>query len=99
MGGDEFLFVLTHVDEKHIRLTVERLREHFASIEVFFWGRKHLRDGKFRGLRIQGQRAYGILSSGAAGGQRSLLRETRRPQSDQDRSALIVPAPDFPSFL
>lgn len=31
MGGDEFLLVLTHVDEQHIRLTVERLREHLAS--------------------------------------------------------------------
>src|ERR1700686_627895 len=39
MGGDEFLFVLTHVDEKHIRLTVERLREHFAS-KKFSFGRE-----------------------------------------------------------
>ena len=38
MGGDEFLFVLTHVDEKHIRLTVERLREHFASKKFSFGG-------------------------------------------------------------
>jgi len=38
MGGDEFLLVLTHVDEKHIRLTVERLREHFASKKFSFGG-------------------------------------------------------------
>jgi len=38
MGGDEFLFVLTHVDEKHIRLTVERLREQFASKKFSFGG-------------------------------------------------------------
>jgi diguanylate cyclase (GGDEF)-like protein len=38
MGGDEFLFVLTHVDEKHIRLTVERLCEHFASKKFSFGG-------------------------------------------------------------
>jgi two-component system cell cycle response regulator len=38
MGGDEFLLVLTHVDEKHIRMTVERLREHFASKKFSFNG-------------------------------------------------------------
>jgi len=31
MGGDEFLLVLTHVDENQIRLTVERLRKHLAA--------------------------------------------------------------------
>jgi two-component system cell cycle response regulator len=39
MGGDEFLLVLTHVDEKHIRLTVERLREHLASKKFSFGGK------------------------------------------------------------
>jgi diguanylate cyclase (GGDEF)-like protein len=38
MGGDEFLLVLTHVDEKHIRLTVERLRGHLASKYFSFGG-------------------------------------------------------------
>src|SRR5580704_8180290 len=38
MGGDEFLLVLTHVDEKHIRLTVERLRAQFASQKFSFGG-------------------------------------------------------------
>src|SRR5256884_612738 len=38
MGGDEVLLVLTHVDEKHIRLTVERLREQFASKKFSFGG-------------------------------------------------------------
>jgi diguanylate cyclase (GGDEF)-like protein len=38
MGGDEFLLVLTHVDEKHIRLTVERLRGHLASKKFSFGG-------------------------------------------------------------
>jgi two-component system cell cycle response regulator len=36
MGGDEFLLVLTHVDEKHIRMTVERLRERFSSKKFTF---------------------------------------------------------------
>lgn len=40
MGGDEFLLVLTHIDEKHIRLTVERLRAKFAAQEFSFGGRK-----------------------------------------------------------
>jgi len=38
MGGDEFLLVLTHVDEAHIRKTVERLRERFASKKFCFGG-------------------------------------------------------------
>ncbi len=38
MGGDEFLLVLTHVDERHIQLTVERLREQFASKKFCFGG-------------------------------------------------------------
>src|SRR6202521_1588986 len=39
MGGDEFLLVLTHIDEKHIRLTVERLREQMAA-KKFSYGRE-----------------------------------------------------------
>jgi diguanylate cyclase (GGDEF)-like protein len=39
MGGDEFLLVTTHLDEKGIRLTVDRLREHFASLKFSFGGK------------------------------------------------------------
>jgi two-component system cell cycle response regulator len=39
MGGDEFLLVMTHLDEKGIRLTVDRLREHFASLKFSFAGK------------------------------------------------------------
>jgi diguanylate cyclase len=38
MGGDEFLLVLTHVDEKHIQATVDRLRKQLASEEFLFGG-------------------------------------------------------------
>src|SRR6266581_1171578 len=38
MGGDEFLLVLTHVDQRHIQPTVERLREQFASKKFCFGG-------------------------------------------------------------
>jgi two-component system cell cycle response regulator len=38
MGGDEFLLVLTHVDDKHIRQTVDRLREQFAAKKFSFGG-------------------------------------------------------------
>jgi diguanylate cyclase (GGDEF)-like protein len=38
MGGDEFLVVLTHVDGKHIRPTVERWRERFAASKFSFGG-------------------------------------------------------------
>src|SRR6266705_2435515 len=36
MGGDEFLLVVTHVEKKHIPLTVERLREKIASQQFCF---------------------------------------------------------------
>jgi diguanylate cyclase (GGDEF)-like protein len=36
MGGDEFLLVLTHVDEKNIQLTVDRLCNQLASEKFSF---------------------------------------------------------------
>jgi diguanylate cyclase (GGDEF)-like protein len=38
MGGDEFLLVMTHLDEKSTRLTVERLRTRFAALKFSFGG-------------------------------------------------------------
>ena len=38
MGGDEFLLVMTHLDEKSTRLTVERLRKQFAALKFSFGG-------------------------------------------------------------
>src|SRR6267378_3066058 len=38
MGGDEFLLVMTHLDEKSTRLTVERLRKQFADLKFTFGG-------------------------------------------------------------
>jgi two-component system cell cycle response regulator len=38
MGGDEFLLVMTHLDEKSTRLTVERLRGQFAALKFSFGG-------------------------------------------------------------
>ena len=38
MGGDEFLLVMTHLDEKSTRLTVERLRKQFAAQQFSFGG-------------------------------------------------------------
>jgi two-component system cell cycle response regulator len=38
MGGDEFLLVMTHLDEKSTRLTVERLRGQFAALKFLFGG-------------------------------------------------------------
>jgi diguanylate cyclase (GGDEF)-like protein len=38
MGGDEFLLVITHINEEQIRLTVERLREQFAASRFRFEG-------------------------------------------------------------
>ena len=38
MGGDEFLLVMTHLDEKSTRLTVERLRKQFATLKFSFAG-------------------------------------------------------------
>ena len=39
MGGDEFLLVLTHVDEKNIGITVNRLREQFAAKKFHLGGK------------------------------------------------------------
>ena len=36
MGGDEFLLVMTHLDEKSTRLTVDRLRRQFAALKFSF---------------------------------------------------------------
>ena len=38
MGGDEFLLVMTHLDEKSTQLTVERLRKQFADLKFSFGG-------------------------------------------------------------
>jgi two-component system cell cycle response regulator len=38
MGGDEFLLVMTHLNEKSTRLTVERLRGQFAALKFSFGG-------------------------------------------------------------
>lgn len=38
MGGDEFLLVMTHLDETKTRLTVERLRGQFAALKFPFGG-------------------------------------------------------------
>jgi two-component system, cell cycle response regulator len=39
MGGDEFLLVITHVEDAHIRTTVERLREQFCSQKFSLGGK------------------------------------------------------------
>jgi diguanylate cyclase (GGDEF)-like protein len=39
MGGDEFLLVITHVDEKCVPLTVERLRDQIRSQQFSFDGK------------------------------------------------------------
>ena len=39
LGGDEFLLVLTHVEEDNIELTVNRFREQFAALSFEFAGR------------------------------------------------------------
>jgi diguanylate cyclase (GGDEF)-like protein len=38
IGGDEFLFVLTHVEDGKIQMVVERMRERFASKKFSFGG-------------------------------------------------------------
>lgn len=38
MGGDEFLLVITHVEEEYIRSTINRLREEWVACEFEFGG-------------------------------------------------------------
>jgi two-component system, cell cycle response regulator len=40
MGGDEFLVVITHVEQEHIRATIEPLREELATHIFAFGGKK-----------------------------------------------------------
>jgi two-component system cell cycle response regulator len=39
MGGDEFLLVITHVEEKHVPLTLERLRDQILAQQFAFDGK------------------------------------------------------------
>ncbi len=39
MGGDEFLLVITHVEEKYVPLTMERLRAQILSQQFSFGGK------------------------------------------------------------
>ncbi len=55
MGGDEFLVVLTHVQEDQIRLTVERLRARFASKKFTFGGEGILVTASFGACGFQGK--------------------------------------------
>ena len=57
MGGDEFLLVITHVDEKHIRLTVERLRGQFAALKFAFGGKGISVTASFGVCGFQGKEA------------------------------------------
>lgn len=57
MGGDEFLVVLTHVDEKNIQRTVDRLREQFAAQKFSFGGEAVSVTASFGVCGFQGKEA------------------------------------------
>jgi two-component system, cell cycle response regulator len=57
MGGDEFLVVLTHVQEDQIHLTVERLRARFASKKFTFGGECISVTASFGACGFQGKQA------------------------------------------
>jgi two-component system cell cycle response regulator len=59
LGGDEFLLVITHVENRHIQGTVNRLREQFAALS----------------FPLQGQSVRVTASFGVAGAQDKELHE------------------------
>ena len=56
MGGDEFLVVLTHVQEEQIHLTVERLRARFALKKFTFGGKSVSVTASFGACGFQGKK-------------------------------------------
>jgi diguanylate cyclase (GGDEF)-like protein len=40
LGGDEFVLVITHVEDEYIQMTVNRLREELAECKFSFGGGK-----------------------------------------------------------
>jgi two-component system cell cycle response regulator len=57
MGGDEFLVVMTHVEEEYIRATIEPLREELASHVFTFCGAKTSITASFGIAGFQGKEA------------------------------------------
>jgi two-component system cell cycle response regulator len=55
-GGDEFILVLTHVQEDQIQLTVERLRERFALKKFVFGGQSISVTASFGACGFQGKK-------------------------------------------
>jgi two-component system cell cycle response regulator len=55
-GGDEFILVLTHVQEDQIQLTVERLRARFASKKFAFGGQSISITASFGACGFQGKK-------------------------------------------
>jgi diguanylate cyclase (GGDEF)-like protein len=87
MGGDEFLLVMTHLDEKSTRTTVERLRGQFAAQKFSFGGEKVSVTASFGIAGFQGKeppdfsqlvrRADKALYSGKRAGRNQVTVEIR----------------------
>jgi diguanylate cyclase (GGDEF)-like protein len=68
MGGDEFLLVMTHLDEKSTRLTVERLRNQFADLKFSFGGDIVSVTASFGIAGFQGKEPPDFSKAGQTGG-------------------------------
>lgn len=66
LGGDEFLWVMTHVNAEGIELTVNRIRERFAALSFPFAGKSVKVTTSFGAAGIQGKGVHDF---------RSLLRQ------------------------
>ena len=86
MGGDEFLLVMTHLDENGTRLKVDRLREQFAALKFSFGGKVVSVTASFGIAGFQGkeppefselvQQADKALYSGKRAGRNQTMIET-----------------------
>ncbi len=77
IGGDEFILVLTHVDDGKIQLVVERLRERFASRKFSFDGESMSVTASFGVCGFQGKEPPEFSS---------LLRQADKALYDAKRS-------------
>lgn len=62
MGGDEFLIVITHVEDEHIQATIEPLRDELATHEFHFGGQKVFISGSFGVAGFRGRQAPAFSS-------------------------------------
>jgi two-component system, cell cycle response regulator len=92
LGGDEFLLLVTHVNVENIELTINRVRDKFASFTFTFGGKAVKCTASFGVAGFQGKSAYDF---------KFLLREADRMLYEakcSGRNRVRVPTLDNPAL-